>query len=425
MASPIAIKQTERAELTKESKSILDAVEAAGTFTPSQRERLQAIESAIPDIDADIDLLTKARATVVNAPKVEAGMDPAALGFTPLHVPLGTIADQVFANEAFAAWRKNGISRTGRNQSPGVLIEGSLLRPRATIVTGGGSTSGGAFVVNDRTSIYDNMFQPRLRLRDIVTIGGTDSDTVEFVRATAMTSAATGVAEADSATTSDETGLKPESAMTFEVVQPGVKTIAHWVPVTNNALSDARQLRTIIDDFLRYGVASAIEAQMLGGTGSDQLPGLATTANVQSQAYDTNLLTTTRQALGKVEYGGAASESENEATAFVLNPLDWVDIDLALTLAGNGTNNRQAGTRTVASLWGLPVITSKAVTEGTGWVADWRQAVLWDREQTIIRVGQPDNFFLKNMNAVLAEARAAFGVIRPSAFCSIDLTSGS
>jgi HK97 family phage major capsid protein len=421
MASPVAIKQAERAELVRENASIMAAVEAAGEFTTPQRDRLNAIESALPEIDADIELLARARERIITSPKVESGMDPAALGFTQLHRPLGSMADQVLGHEAFGAWQKQ-VSRTGRQESPAVVLNGSILRrPSATIITGGSATSGGAFIVPDRTSIYDDMFMPSLRLRDLVTIGGTESDTVEFVRVTAVTNAATGVAEADSSSSDDSTGLKPESAIAFEVVQPGVKTIAHWVPVTNNALADARQLRTIIDGFLRYGVLSKVEAQMLGGSGADQLPGLATTANVQSQSWDTDYLTTTRRALGKVEYGGAADEAENEATAFVLNPLDWVEIDLEMTLAGNGTNNRQAGTRTVPTLHGLPVVKSKSVAIGTGWVADWRQAVLWDREQTIIRVGQPNNFFLKNMNAVLAEARAAWGVVRPSAFCEIDL----
>ena len=136
MASPVAVKQAERAELTKEQESILSAVETAGTFTEAQRDRLNAIEGVLPTIEADIDLLTRARQSVVNAPKVESGMDPAALGFAQLHRPLGTIADQVFANEAFAAWQKHGISRTARLESPAVLLEGSILRrPGATIIT--------------------------------------------------------------------------------------------------------------------------------------------------------------------------------------------------------------------------------------------------------------------------------------------------
>lgn len=420
MASAIEVRKAERAELLTENASILAAVEKAGEFTDAQRERLGEIETALPVVDHDIELLTKARERVANAPTV-AGPDPVELGFTPLHRPLGTVADQVLGDESFAAWQKTGISRTTRLESPAVLIQGSILRPSADVVTGGSSTSGGAFIINDRTAIFDNPFRRRLRLRDLVTIGGTTSDTVEFVRVTSETNAAAGVLEADSSDPTDTTGLKPESALAFEVVQPGVKTIAHWVPATNNALADARQLRTIIDDFLRWGVAQEMEAQMLAGNGTNELPGIVGTFGVQSQTFDTDNLTTTRRALGKVEYGADADAAEEEANGFLFNPLDWVDIDLQLTLAGNGTNNRQAGSVSPYSLWGLPVVTSKGVAQGTGYVANWRQAVLWDREQTIIRVGQPNNFFLKNLTAVLAEARAAFGIIRPASFCEIDL----
>lgn len=423
MASAIAVKQTERRELVKEQDSILAAVEKAGEFSESQRTRLQEIEAALPAIDTDIELLQRARESVTSAPKVDGNMDPAALGFSQLHPALpATMADAVFADPRFAEWQRTGISRTGRIESPPVMLPGSILRrPSAAVISGGSATSGGAFIINDRTSIYDDALRFRLRLRDLVTIGGTSSDTVEFVRVTSKTNSAAGVPEADSSSTDDTTGLKPESAIAFEVVQPGVKTAAHWIPATNNALADAAQLRTIINNFLRDGIASKLESWMLAGTGSDEFTGLSGTANVQSQDWDTDYLTTTRRALGKVEYGGSASDAENEATAFVLNPLDWVEIDLEMTLSGNGTNNRQAGTRTIPTLHGLPVVTSKSVTQGTGWVADWRQAVLWDREQTVIRVGEPNNFFLKNLVAVLAEARAAFGVIRPAAFCSIDL----
>ena len=38
---------------------------------------------------------------------------------------------------------------------------------------------------------------------------------------------------------------------------------------------------------------------------------------------------------------------------------------------------------------------------------------LWDREQTEVRVGEPNDYFVKNLVAVLAEMRAAFAVVRP------------
>jgi HK97 family phage major capsid protein len=59
-------------------------------------------------------------------------------------------------------------------------------------------------------------------------------------------------------------------------------------------------------------------------------------------------------------------------------------------------------------------------------MGDFRKAVVWDREQANIQVSNShEDFFIRNMVAILAEMRAAFGVIRPTAFCVIDLESGS
>ena len=64
------------------------------------------------------------------------------------------------------------------------------------------------------------------------------------------------------------------------------------------------------------------------------------------------------------------------------------------------------------------------MTEGYGVVADWRRAVLLDREQTQILVSDShSDFFVRNLIAILAELRAAFFVLRPSAFVSADLTA--
>jgi HK97 family phage major capsid protein len=54
-------------------------------------------------------------------------------------------------------------------------------------------------------------------------------------------------------------------------------------------------------------------------------------------------------------------------------------------------------------------------------VADFRKAVLWDRQDASLAVSnQHADFFIRNMVAILAEARYAFGVIQPSAFVIVD-----
>jgi len=73
-------------------------------------------------------------------------------------------------------------------------------------------------------------------------------------------------------------------------------------------------------------------------------------------------------------------------------------------------------------LWGLPVIESEAVAPKTAWCAAWNWGVVYDREQaTVTATDSHADFFVRNLVAILAEMRAAFAVLRPSAFVKITL----
>ena len=211
----------------------------------------------------------------------------------------------------------HGPSNKVRVQSPQVNVDSK------TLLTGLSSTSAGAFVVNQRLNIVDRgIFYRPLAIRDIVTIGDTNSDTVEYVREGSHTNVAAAVAEATA--TSGASGVKPESAMALLVVTETVKTLAHWIPATRRALSDAGQLRTLVDNFLRYGLAEELEDQMLTGNGvGENFTGVRNVSGITTQAWDTNILTTTRKGRTKVGLTGRARPS-----AYVMHPTDWETIDL-------------------------------------------------------------------------------------------------
>jgi HK97 family phage major capsid protein len=205
----------------------------------------------------------------------------------------------------------------------------------------------------------------------------------------------------------------------LEVVTETVKTIAHWIPATSRALQDAGQLRTLIDTFLRYGLEEELEDQILTGSGSgENFTGIMNTTGTSTQAYDTSLIITSRKARTKVMTQGRA-----RPTAWVMNPLDWEDFDL---LKDGEDRYYFGGPMAMGTprLWGLPVVESEGMTEGFAIVADWRLAVLWDRMRVSISVSnQHSDFFIRNLVAILAEMRAAFGVLRPAAFVETDLTA--
>ncbi len=304
------------------------------------------------------------------------------------------------------------------------------------LVTGASDTSGGAFIRGDDMGIQVGLepFQRPLTLRDLVTNGTTSSDSIEYVRVTSITNNAAPVAEATTAalpTQSASTGplvnatgggYKPESGLAVARVTTPVRTIAHWIPVTKRALSDAAQMMTLIDNFLQYGLEEELEDQMIAGDGTgENFDGIGNVSGVQAQAWDTDLLTTLRKAKTKVRTTGRSVPN-----GYVMNPADVESLDLLTDnenryYFGGPSGSGLPGT---APLWNLPVVESEAVPAGTGYVGDWSKAILWDRQQsTITTTDSHADFFVRNLVAILAEMRAAFGVIQPTAFVEIDLTA--
>ncbi|MBW0088239.1 phage major capsid protein [Pseudonocardia sp. KRD-184] len=308
-------------------------------------------------------------------------------------------------------------------------------RGEKALVTGASDTSGGAFVRGDDLGLQvgTEPFQRPLTLRDLVTSGTTTSDSIEYVRVTSITNNAAPVAEAttsaaptQSATTGPLVnaaggGYKPESGLAVARVTTPVRTIAHWIPVTKRALADAAQMVTLIDGFLEYGLEEELEDQMIAGDGTgENFEGLGNVSGVQAQAYTTDLLTTTRMAKTKVRTTGRSVPN-----AYVINPADLETIDLIREDGATGAFmfGGPAAAGGATTLWGLPVVESEAVAAGTAYVGDFTKAVLWDRQQsTITTTDSHADFFVRNLVAILAEMRAAFGVLQPSAFVEIDLT---
>lgn len=319
-------------------------------------------------------------------------------------------------------------------------------RGQKALVTGASDTSGGAFLRGDDLGLRVGLepFERPLTLRDLVTSGTTTSDAIEYVRVTSVTNNAAPVAEAtstDPPTASADTtsgavsytnatggGYKPESGMATARVSTNVKTIAHFIPITKRALADAAQMVTLIDSFLEYGLEEELEDQMVAGDGTgENFEGLANVSGTQQQAYDSNLLVTTRKAKTRVRLN-----ARTQPNGYVINPADLENIELLREDTGSGAGTGAfffggpAAAGGAPTLWGLPVVESEAVPAGTAYVGDWRRAVLWDRQQaTITTTDSHSDWFVRNLVAILAELRAAFGVLQPNAFCEINLTSGS
>lgn len=313
------------------------------------------------------------------------------------------------------------------------LQSGNFSTDMKALITGVSNTSAGASIVNDEYGqIVDLVGARELTMRDIVTTSTTDSDAVDYVRVTSKTNAAAAVAEATSSaapttgasagaalTLAAGGGYKPESGFALERVTTAVKTLAHWVPITKRAAADAGQVRTMVDVFLREGLADILDSQMLTGDGvGENFTGILNTAGILTVGSAGTDIDAIVDAIKAVRFTG-----HRRANAMVIHPNDWYSTGflLAKDTAGKyliGDPNADASK--LASLWGLNVVISDAVTENTALVGDFRYAVLWEREGVNVMVSdQHQDFFTRNLLAILAEMRAAFGILDPQAFATV------
>lgn len=249
----------------------------------------------------------------------------------------------------------------------------------------------------------------RMTIRDLLPQMATGSNLVQFVRELLYTNNAAIVFNSPD---SRENVQKPESAMTFELANAPVVTIAHWIPASRQILEDAPGLQSYINGRLMYGLRYAEEAQLLNGDGTG---GNVNGLNTAATAYNRGVSNDTKlDALLKAKL--QVTLSEFPASGYILNPIDWTSLLLL-----KDTTNRylfsQPQDVTQPRIWGLPVVDTQAQTETRFTVGAFDlAAAIWDREDATVRVAeQHDDFFTKNMVAILCEERLALTVYRPTA----------
>lgn len=248
----------------------------------------------------------------------------------------------------------------------------------------------------------------------------TTSDAVEYAEQTSRTNNAAPVAEF----TGGNFGLKPESTMAFELKTAAVKTIAHWVAVSRNILRDAPRLRDTIDIDLTEGLRVVLENEIVSGSGSgEHFRGITNATGILTRTQGTGsprglsgdtVADTLRRAITDVVL------QFYTPNGIILNPTDAEAIELD---KGDDLHYTKIMDPATGRLWRLAVAETAALTAKTALVGDLMMAAtIWDRMQTEIRVGEPNDMFLRNALAVLAELRAAFAVVRPAAVSKVTLT---
>lgn len=326
-----------------------------------------------------------------------------------MHAPRGadqrqkTFGQSFVESEGFKAFQASGFSKGfGRAD---LQVKSTLTN---AITDADGSVGDG--VQATRLPGIVGLPQRRMTVRDLLTPGRMDGNSLEYAKETGFTNAAAAVAEG---------AAKPQSTMKLDLVTTGAKVVAHWMKASKQALDDISQLRSIIDQRLIYGLAYAEEAQLLSGDGTGQnLHGIIP----QASAYSAAFTPASASAIDTVRLAALqAALAEYPATGIVMHPTDWARIELTKDTTGRYIIGNPQG-NLAPTLWGLPVVPTQAISVDKVLVGAFQLgAQIFDRWDARIEVGYVNDDFTKNLVTILGEERLALAVYRPEAFVYADL----
>ena len=276
-------------------------------------------------------------------------------------------------------------------------------------------TSGANIDQNQNINILG---QQPLFVSDLFAQGTTNGDVVRYVRESTFTNAAAAVTEGSA---------KPEATLDLGVVDALVRKVAVWTDVTEEMLSDFAQTQAYVNARLGYMVQAREDQHLMTGeNASNQIVGILNTSGIQTISGALNTIDQYLRSKANVE--GAAGSGFAMPDAFILHPANWLSAKLAKD------NNGQylfggpgyapygvGGYSNVGSMWGLPVVSTVSMTQGTALCGAFRTgAQIFRRMGLTLKTTNSDGSkFQSNILTILAEQRLALAVYQPNKFCAI------
>lgn len=278
-------------------------------------------------------------------------------------------------------------------------------------------TGSDATVAPDRKpGIVPGAFQ-MLTLESLFNALPTSSNAIEFTKEASFTNSAAETAEGVA---------KPESALTWSLVNMPISTVAHWIKISRQLAMDNAALAAYVETRMAYGVNRRVETQLAVGNGvAPNLSGFLTAGNYTAHGYLSGALGATlskfvliRKVIGDLYNAGYPAD------AIVLNPVDWATMETELLTTAAGKVPFQYDTAGTPRLFGLPVVQSVGVTADTFAVGAFGQAgTVHNREGVVVEMSESDaDNFTKNLITIRAERRLALAIEVPAAIRGGDLT---
>ena len=395
------------AKSREELKSVFDAPAEEGKYSHDQKEKIKGLNE---ELSGSLDELKIEESKVANEKAME--VDNQVVNELPVveeSAGLKTIGEQFTDTEAYAKYMSNGVKgvdsqaeyKTTLNttgyppeslRAPGIL-ETALRDPNAVI------------------GLFDQI--------------QTDQNAFVYLEETTFTNNAGEIAE------SGDISSANESALAFTERTESIRKIATFLPVTDELLADVSGIQGYVNSRLQTMMRLRMDNQLLNGNGSaPNLTGVLNKSGINTFAFGS--YSGKLRKIGQIYQ--AITEIRKDAfvepDAIVMHPSDWYDIVTEeSSVETSGSRNPLFvvaggfGADVAPRIWGLKVVPSTAIAEGTMLVGKFGGG---DAAQIVTRQGvdlavsdSHSDFFAKNQLAIRLTMRMGFVVYKPTAFCSI------
>ena len=400
-----------REEIVKsreELKSVFDAPAEDGKYSHDQKEKIKGLNE---ELAGSLEELKIEESKAANEKAME--INDEVVNELPVveEAPAGvkTIGEQFTETAAYQNYMSNGVKgvdsqaefKTTLNttgyppeslRAPGIL-ETALRDPNAVI------------------GLFDQI--------------QTDQNAFVYLEETTFTNNAGEIAE------SGDISSANESALAFTERTESIRKIATFLPVTDELLADVAGIQGYVNSRLTTMMRLRMDNQLLNGDGSaPNLTGVLNKSGINTFAYgsysgELRKIGQIYQAITEIR-----KDAFIEPDAVVMHPSDWYDIvTTTSSVETSGSRNPLFvvaggfGADVAPTIWGLKVVPSTAIAEGTMLVGKFGGG---DAAQIVSRQGvdlavsdSHSDFFAKNQLAIRLTMRMGFVVYKPTAFCSI------
>ena len=376
----------------------------------------------LENLEADLKSYSDEISVHESAKRLMTGGEAAAEAAAPAEAGVKSLGRQIIESDAFRA----SLERKGTRFSHALEVKAATIDEGTTI--SGGLLNGAAGTLalpNYLPGIVDLRYAP-VGVGDLFSQGTTDSPIISYVKQSAETVAAAGVAEK---------GAKPQADFTLARVNEQVGKIAVVAKLTDEMLQDAAQAESFLTNRLIGQVMREEENEVLNGAGYPALAGVLGRSGLTTaiSAGTTGTLADPSKLVDAIfkQVTAIRTTAFVEPDAIVINPTDWQYIRLARDANGQyyaggpftgAYGNAQPSN--VDMLWGLKVVTSPRIASGTVLVGGFQEGGQLFKRQgiTVEMTNSNEDDFKNNLVAVRAETRSALAIYRPAAFGKVTIT---